>query len=73
MALRHVGRCLSYLSLVVIAGWFLTGCVIQEPRAITEIGYARKALDDAKKAGYREAKTEAPPKTSSKTTTTKQK
>ena len=29
--------------------------------------------DDAKKAGYREAKTEAAPKASSKTNTTKQK
>jgi outer membrane protein OmpA-like peptidoglycan-associated protein len=36
---------------VVIAGVFITGCVIQEPRAITEIGKARKALDDARKAG----------------------
>jgi outer membrane protein OmpA-like peptidoglycan-associated protein len=36
---------------VVIAGLFITGCVIQEPRAITEIGRARKALDDARKAG----------------------
>ena len=51
MILRYVGRCLSYLSLVVIAGLFVTGCVIQEPRAITEIGKARKALDDARKAG----------------------
>jgi len=51
MALRHVWRCLRYLSLVVIAGVFIAGCVIQEPRAITEIGRARKALDDAKRAG----------------------
>ncbi|HSX81643.1 MAG TPA: OmpA family protein [Candidatus Saccharimonadia bacterium] len=51
MALRHVWRCLSYLSLMLIAGWLIAGCVIQEPRAITEIGKARKALDDAKKAG----------------------
>ena len=51
MALRHVWRCLRYLSLVVIAGMFIAGCVIQEPRAITEIGRARKALDDAKRAG----------------------
>ena len=43
MALRHVWRCLRYLSLVVIAGMFIAGCVIQEPRAITEIGRARKA------------------------------
>jgi outer membrane protein OmpA-like peptidoglycan-associated protein len=35
----------------VIAGLFITGCVIQEPRAITEIGRARKALDDARRAG----------------------
>ena len=52
---RHViatrGRCLSYFGLVVIAGLFITGCVIQEPRAITEIGKARKSLDDARKAG----------------------
>jgi outer membrane protein OmpA-like peptidoglycan-associated protein len=51
MILRYVGRCLSYLSLVVIAGLLMTGCVIQEPRAITEIGRARTALDDARKAG----------------------
>jgi outer membrane protein OmpA-like peptidoglycan-associated protein len=36
---------------MLIAGWLIAGCVIQEPRAITEIGRARKALDDAKKAG----------------------
>src|SRR5436853_1979793 len=51
LALRHVWRCLSYLSLMMIAGMFIAGCVIQEPRAITEIGRARKALDDAKRAG----------------------
>jgi outer membrane protein OmpA-like peptidoglycan-associated protein len=50
MALRHVGRCIRYLSLVVIAGWFVAGCVIQEPRAITELANARKALDEAKRA-----------------------
>jgi hypothetical protein len=50
MALRYVWRCLSYFSLVIIAGLFITGC-IQEPRAITEIGRARKALDDARRAG----------------------
>ena len=32
MILRYVGRCLSYLSLGVIAGLFITGCVIREPR-----------------------------------------
>ena len=42
MVLRYVWRWLSYLSLVVIAGLFITGCVIQEPRAITEIGRARQ-------------------------------
>jgi len=51
MALRYVWRCLSYLSLMLISGWLIAGCVIQEPRAITEIGRARKALDDAKTAG----------------------
>jgi outer membrane protein OmpA-like peptidoglycan-associated protein len=51
MALRHVWRYLSYLSLMVMAGMFIAGCVIQEPRAITEIGRARKSLDDAKRAG----------------------
>ena len=51
MALRQVGRCLGYLSLVVFVGWFIAGCVIQEPRAIGEIANARKALDEAKKAG----------------------
>src|SRR4030095_478720 len=51
MVLRHVWRYLSYLSLVMIAGLSIAGCVIQEPRAITEIGRARKALDDARAAG----------------------
>jgi outer membrane protein OmpA-like peptidoglycan-associated protein len=51
MLLRHVWRYFSYLSLVMIAGLSIAGCVIQEPRAITEIGRARKALDDARKAG----------------------
>ena len=51
MVLRHVWRYLSYLSLMTIAGVFMAGCVIQEPRAITEIGRARKALDEAKSTG----------------------
>jgi OmpA-OmpF porin, OOP family len=51
MVLRHVWRYLSYLSLVMITGLSIAGCVIQEPRAITEIGRARKALDDARTAG----------------------
>jgi OmpA-OmpF porin, OOP family len=51
MALRHVWRYLSYLSLVVIAGLFITGCVIREPQGITELSVARKALDDARRAG----------------------
>jgi outer membrane protein OmpA-like peptidoglycan-associated protein len=51
MALRHVGRCLSYFGLMVIAGLFIAGCVIQDPPAIGEIAKARKALDDAKRAG----------------------
>lgn len=51
MALRHVGRCLSYFILLVIVGWSMAGCVIREPLAITEIGNARKALDEARKAG----------------------
>jgi outer membrane protein OmpA-like peptidoglycan-associated protein len=51
MVLRHVWRYLSYLSLVMVAGMFIAGCVIQEPRPITEIGRARKALDDARRAG----------------------
>jgi outer membrane protein OmpA-like peptidoglycan-associated protein len=36
---------------VVIAGWFVTGCVIKEPPAITQIGVARKALDESVKSG----------------------
>jgi outer membrane protein OmpA-like peptidoglycan-associated protein len=51
MAWRQVRRCLGYISLVVFVGGFIAGCVIQEPRAITEIGRARKALDDARRAG----------------------
>lgn len=51
MIFRHVGRYLTYLSLVGFVGLFLAGCVIQEPPAITEIGKARRALDDARRAG----------------------
>lgn len=51
MTWRHVWRCLSYLSLMVLAGVSITGCVIQEPRGITELNRARMALDDARKAG----------------------
>jgi len=51
MVLRHVWRYLSYLSLVMIAGLSIAGCVIQEPRAITELNRARKSIDDARIAG----------------------
>lgn len=51
MTFRHVWRYLSYLSLVVVAGLFITGCVIQEPPAIGEIAKARQSLDEARKAG----------------------
>ena len=51
MIFRHVGRYLTYLSLMGIVGLFLAGCVIQDPPAITEIGKARRALDDARQAG----------------------
>jgi outer membrane protein OmpA-like peptidoglycan-associated protein len=36
---------------MVIAGWFIAGCVIQDPPAIVEIGRARTALEDARRAG----------------------
>src|SRR5215831_12240075 len=51
MISRHVGRYLTYLCLVGIVGLFLAGCVIQDPPAITEIGKARRALDDAERTG----------------------
>jgi len=51
MIFRHVGRYLTYLSLVGMVGLFLAGCVIQDPPAVTEIGKARRALDDARRAG----------------------
>jgi len=51
MIFRHVGRYLTYLSLVGFVGLFLAGCVIQDPPAIVEIGKARRALDDARRAG----------------------
>ena len=54
MIFRHVGRYLTYLSLVGIVGLVLAGCVIQNPPAIDEIAKARRALDDAKKAGAAE-------------------
>ena len=51
MTFRHVGRYLTYLSLVGMVGLVLAGCVIQDPPALGEIAKARKTLDDAKKAG----------------------
>ncbi|MBM3226179.1 MAG: PKD domain-containing protein [Candidatus Tectomicrobia bacterium] len=51
MTFRHVWRGLNYLALVALAGFFIAGCVIQDPPALGEIAKARKALDDAKKAG----------------------
>ena len=51
MRSRHVGRYLSYLCLLGMAGLFIAGCVIQDPPALGEIAKARKALDDARKAG----------------------
>lgn len=51
MTCRHVVRYVSYLSLIAIAGVLIAGCVIQDPPALGEIAKARKALDDAKKAG----------------------
>ena len=48
---QHVRRYLSFLCLLGMAGLFLAGCVIQDPPAIGEIAKARKALDDARKAG----------------------
>jgi len=51
MIFQYVGRYLTYLSLVVMVGLVLAGCVIQDPPAIGEIAKARKSLDDAKKAG----------------------
>lgn len=51
MICRYMGRYLSYLSLLGIAGLFMAGCVIHEPPALVEIAKARKALDNAEKAG----------------------
>lgn len=51
MTFRHVVRYLSYLGLIAVAGVLIAGCVIQDPPALGEIAKARKALDDAKKAG----------------------
>src|SRR5262245_49011538 len=51
MSFRHVGRYLTYLSLVGMVGLLLASCVIQDPPAIVEIGKARRALDDARRAG----------------------
>ena len=51
MALRHMGRYLGYLSLCGIAGLFIAGCVIHDAPALGEIAKARRALDDAEKAG----------------------
>jgi outer membrane protein OmpA-like peptidoglycan-associated protein len=39
------------VSLVALVSLSLAGCVIQDPPALGEIAKARKALDDAKKAG----------------------
>jgi outer membrane protein OmpA-like peptidoglycan-associated protein len=51
MGSRHGWRNLSYLCLLGIVGLFIAGCVIQDPPAIVEIAKARKALDEAEKAG----------------------
>jgi len=51
MEFRHMVRCLSYLSLLSIAGLSLAGCVIQDPPALGELAKARKALDDAERPG----------------------
>jgi len=51
MTFRHVWRYLSYLSLVVIAGLSIAGCVIEDPPALVDIARARQALDNARKAG----------------------
>lgn len=51
MSVRHVWRYLGYLCLLGFAGLFIAGCVIQDPPVLGEIAKARKALDDAKKAG----------------------
>src|SRR5262245_47275669 len=51
MSFRDMWRYLSCLSLMAIAGLWLTGCVIQDPPAIGDIARARQALDNARKAG----------------------
>ncbi|MGE3535847.1 MAG: OmpA family protein [Candidatus Tectimicrobiota bacterium] len=58
MTFRHVVRYLSYLGLIAVAGVLIAGCVIQDPPALGEIAKARKALDDAKKAGIEEREAE---------------
>lgn len=42
---------LSRLGIVVLAGFIAAGCVIEDPKAIKDIARARKAIDDARKAG----------------------
>ncbi len=51
MTLRKVWRYGSSLSLVTLLSLSVAGCVINDPPAIGEIAKARKALDDARKAG----------------------
>lgn len=48
MVVRHIVR---YLSLVGIAGLFMSGCVMHDSPALVEIAKARKALDHAEQAG----------------------
>lgn len=54
MTKRDVWRYGACLSMVALLSMSLAGCVISDPPAITEIAKARKALDDAKKAGAAE-------------------
>lgn len=51
MRSRQVRRYLGFLCLVGMVGLSIAGCVIQDPPAIGELAKARKALDDAEKAG----------------------
>lgn len=50
MVVQRIGRYLSYLGLIGIAGLFMAGCAINDPPALGEIAKARKALDDAAKS-----------------------
>lgn len=54
MTTRQTFRWLGSLSILMLTGFFIAGCVEQEPPALTQLYSARDAIASAEKAGARE-------------------